>query len=369
MRSYFTYVPLQNKTAYNYFYQQAMKYWQQQTVYMKGMIALTLLRTNQQGFVARNIYPSIIENAVETPERGMYWKDSQWGYYWYQAPIEQQALLIELAEAMPATKTLHTQQDVAEMKTWLINQKQTTNWKTTKATADACYALLLHSGPQLDANRAVTIQLGGYTIKSSDIKTEAGTGYFKQVVEGKKVEPAMGNITVAVHTEGAVKNTSPSWGAVYWQYLEDMDKITGAATPLSLQKQLFVENNTANGKILTPITADGVLHIGDKVIVRIVLKSDCVMEYLHLKDMRAASMEPQNVLSEYKWQDGLGYYESTKDAATDFFISYLSKGSYVFEYPVFITHTGTFSSGIATIQCMYAPEFASHSEGLRVVVE
>ncbi len=369
MRSYFTDVPVQNKTAYNYFYQQAMKYWQQQTVYMKGMIALTLLRTNQQDYVARNIYPSIIENAVETPERGMYWKESQWGYYWYQAPIEQQALLIELAEAMPANKNLHTQQDADEMKTWLINQKQTTNWKTTKATADACYALLLHSGPQLDANRAVTIQLGGYTINSNDVKTEAGTGYFKQVVEGKKVEPAMGNITVAVHTEGAVKKTSPSWGAVYWQYLEDMDKITGAATPLSLQKQLFVENNTANGKILTPITADSVLHIGDKVIVRIVLKSDRDMEYLHLKDMRAASMEPQNVLSEYKWQDGLGYYESTKDAATDFFISYLSKGSYVFEYPVFITHTGTFSSGIATIQCMYAPEFASHSEGLRVVVE
>jgi len=369
MRSYFTQVPFQNKTGYNYFYQQAMQYWQQQTVYMKGMVALMLLRTNQQGFVARNIYPSIIENAVETPERGMYWKESQWGYYWYQAPIEQQALLIELAEAMPADKTLHAQQDADEMKIWLINQKQTTNWKTTKATADACYALLIHSGPQLDANRAVTIQLGSYTLKSSDVKTEAGTGYFKQVVDGKKVQPAMGNITVAVHTEGAVKNTSPSWGAVYWQYLEDMDKITGAATPLSLQKQLFVERNTANGNILTPITADSVLHIGDKVIVRIVLKSDRDMEYLHLKDMRAASMEPQNVLSEYKWQDGLGYYESTKDAATDFFISYLSKGSYVFEYPVFITHTGTFSSGIATIQCMYAPEFASHSEGLRVVVE
>jgi len=369
MRSYFNTAPIQNKTAYNYYYQQILKYWQHQSEYMKGMIALTLLRTNMQDFAVRHIYPSIIENAVATEEKGMYWKENQWGYYWYQSPIEQQALLIELAEAMEGVKTLHAQHDADEMKTWLINQKQTTNWATTKATADACYALLLNSGPQLEANRTVAIQLGNTSINSDNQKAQAGTGYFKQVIQGSTVTPAMGNITVNVHTAGVSKSASPSYGAVYWQYLEDMDKITGAVTPLSLHKQLFVEKNTSSGKVLTPVTNDTVLHVGDKVVVRIELKSDRDMEYLHLKDMRAASMEPQNVLSEYKWQDGLGYYESTKDAATDFFIDYLPKGSYVFEYPVFITHIGTFSSGIASIQCMYAPEFTSHSEGLKVVVE
>ena len=98
------------------------------------------------------------------------------------------------------------------------------------------------------------------------------------------------------------------------------------------------------------------------------LRSDRDMDYLHLKDMRAASMEPVNVLSGYKWQDGLGYYESTRDASTNFFISHLSKGTYVFEYPLFITHAGIFSVGIATIQCMYAPEFTSHSEGIKIRV-
>lgn len=363
MRSYFSITAIADKTGYNYYYQQAMKYWQRQSEYMKGMISMALLRTNQQAFVAAKIYPSIMENAVTTKEKGMYWKNAAWGYYWYQSPIEQQALLIELAEG------IHKKADANEMRTWLINQKQTTNWKTTKATADAVFALLLNNSTMVDANRNVTIQLGGYTISNATEKAEAGTGYIKQVIPQANVTPAMGNVTVAVQIEGSNKNSSPSYGAVYWQYFEDMDKITQATTSLSLHKKLFVENTTASGKVLTPVDADSALHVGNKVIIRVELKTDRDLEYIHLKDMRASSMEPVNVLSEYKWQDGLGYYESTKDVATDFFISYMPKGTYVFEYPVYITHKGTFSAGIATVQCMYAPEFSSHSEGIKVEVE
>jgi len=93
------------------------------------------------------------------------------------------------------------------------------------------------------------------------------------------------------------------------------------------------------------------------------------MEYVHMKDLRASALEPVNVLSTYKWQGGLGYYESTKDASTSFFFNYLPKGTYVFEYPVFVTHAGTFSNGITTIQCLYAPEFSAHSEGVKIIVE
>lgn len=363
MRSYFSTIPIANKTGYNYYYQQAMKYWQHQTEYMKGMISMALLRTNQQAFVTNKIYPSIVENAVTTKEKGMYWKNAAWGYYWYQSPIEQQALLIELAEG------LHKKNDANEMRTWLINQKQTTNWKTTKATADAVYALLVNNNTMVDATRHVTIQLGNYTISNTTEKAEAGTGYIKKVIPQADVTPAMGNVSVSVQTEGSSKNSSPSYGALYWQYFEDMDKITQATTSLSLHKKLFIENTTASGKVLTPVDADSALHVGNKVIIRVELKTDRDLEYIHLKDLRAASMEPVNVLSEYKWLDGLGYYESTKDIATDFFISYMRKGTYVFEYPVYITHKGTFSAGIATVQCMYAPEFSSHSEGLKIEVE
>ena len=156
---------------------------------------------------------------------------------------------------------------------------------------------------------------------------------------------------------------------MYWQYFEDLDKITNAATPLNLSKKLFVEKNSDRGPVLTPVNEGDVLKVGDKIKVRIELRVDRDMEYVHMKDMRASALEPVNVLSQYKWQDGLGYYESTKDASTNFFFNYLRRGTYVFEYPLFITHTGNFSNGITTIQCMYAPEFTSHSEGVRISVE
>ena len=93
------------------------------------------------------------------------------------------------------------------------------------------------------------------------------------------------------------------------------------------------------------------------------------MEYVHMKDMRAAGFEPINVFSGYRYQGGLGYFETTKDASTNFFFDYLPKGTYVFEYPLKVNMKGNFSNGITTIQCMYAPEFTSHSEGIRIKVE
>ncbi len=187
----------------------------------------------------------------------------------------------------------------------------------------------------------------------------------------------MGNITVEVKnvapnslpTGEGRGGASPSWGAVYWQYFEDMDKVTSASTPLQLNKKLFLEKNTDRGPVLTPVDEATEVHVGDKIKVRIELRVDRDMEYVHMKDMRASAMEPVNVLSSYKWQGGLGYYESTKDASTNFFFNYLPKGTYVFEYPLFVTHTGNFSNGITTIQCMYAPEFSAHSEGVRITVE
>jgi hypothetical protein len=188
-----------------------------------------------------------------------------------------------------------------------------------------------------------------------------------QVISKKEF---MGNINVAIQSlnNSEVKQTT-SWGSVYWQYFEDLDKITSAETPLKLTKKLFVERNTDKGPVLDAVEDGANFKVGDKVKVRIELRVDRNMEYVHMKDMRAACMEPVNVLSGYKWQDGLGYYESTKDASTNFFFGWLQKGTYVFEYPVFVTHTGNFSNGITTIQCMYAPEFTSHSEGIRVKVQ
>jgi hypothetical protein len=108
----------------------------------------------------------------------------------------------------------------------------------------------------------------------------------------------------------------------------------------------------------------GLAQVGDELVVRLELRVDRDMEYVHLKDQRGSGTEPVNVLSQYKYQDGLAYYESTRDTASHFFIDYLPKGVYVFEYATRVQHRGQYQSGVAEIQCMYAPEFNSHSESV-----
>ncbi len=361
-RSFFTDQELveKNQKAYQYYYDQMKKYWLDYGLQLRGMIALASHRNDDKA-IAQTIMKASKDIAIYNEEFGMYWKDNRRGYYWNQAPIETQALMIEAFD-----EVLNDDLSVELLKIWLLKQKQTQDWKTTKATADACYALLLKGSGLLTTENTVSIVVGEQKLdpaKDATIKTEAGTGYFKKAWSGAEVMPKMGNITVTKTNEGV------AWGAAYWQYFEDLDKITFAETPLKLEKELYIEVNTNSGKQLQQITSKTPIQVGDKVIVRVELHSDRDLEFVHLKDMRASGFEPINVLSSYKYQDGLGYYESTKDAATNFFISYLRKGTYVFEYELRANISGQFSNGITQVQCMYAPEFTSHSNGSRVIIK
>ena len=257
---------------------------------------------------------------------------------------------------------------VEDLKTWLLKNKQTNAWKTTKATASAVYALLMNGQNWIAEDKKVKITIGNKPLDLTKIPQEEGSGYFKTSFfeNGKsKVEDVLSLGKIKVENPNKV----PVWGAAYWQYFENLDKIKDfKETPLTIKKQLFRQENSDKGLIMKPLDEKTKLAPGDKLKVRIELRVDRDMEYVHMKDARAAGFEPTNVLSQYKYQGGLGYYESTRDAATNFFFDYLPKGTYVFEYPLVINHKGDFSNGITTIQCMYAPEFSSHSEGVRVKV-
>lgn len=332
------------------------------------MIALWAGRSGDNK-TTQSILASLREKSITSEEMGTYWRDNTGGYFWYQAPIETQALMIELFGEMGIRVNSAgsvNNREVDQMKTWLLKQKQTQSWPTSTATTEAAYALLLKGTDWLQTNPAVKITAGNKTIdvaKAGDIKTEAGTGYFKTSWSGEEITPAMGNITVTKASEG------PGWGAMYFQYFENLDKIKAADSPLKISKQLFVKENTSAGQRLIAITAEKPLTIGDQVTVRVEITSDRNLEFVHLKDMRASAFEPTSTLSGYNWKGGLGYYQSTRDAATNFFIYYLPKGTYVFEYQLVVSQAGEYSNGISTIQCMYAPEFAAHSEGIRFVVK
>ncbi|NNL79595.1 MAG: alpha-2-macroglobulin, partial [Flavobacteriaceae bacterium] len=316
---------------------------------------------NERSDTAMKIIKSLKEFSMESEELGMYWKENTSSWFWCQAPIETQALMIELFTEMG--------EDIAtidKLKVWLLKNKQTNSWSTTKSTTAAVYALMQRGSDWLSVTDAVEVMVGQQQVdpKSIDgVDIEAGTGYYKTSWKGTDITSDKGEVTLTKTGEGI------AWAGLYWQYFEDLDKITSAETPLKLKKKLFLKKNTDLGESLTEIVEGTAIEIGDLVRVRIELRVDRPMEFVHMKDMRASGFEPINVLSSYKWQDGLGYYESTKDASTNFFIDRLPKGVYVFEYDLRANNAGDFSNGITSIQSMYAPEFSSHSEGIRVKIK
>ena len=336
-----------HKKAFDYFVGQAQKHWLKLgSRQSQAHVAIALHRLGNKQ-VPGDVIQSILEHSVTDEELGMFWRDTEHSWWWYRAPIETQAMMIEAFNEITADKDA-----VRECQIWLIKQKQTQAWKTTKATADAVYSILLGGDNLLASTQLVEVSLGGEPVKPE--KVEAGTGFYQHKFGRGEITPALGQVALTKHDAGV------AWGSVHWQYLEDMARVTPhEATPLRLAKEIYVRENTKSGQVLKPIGSD--LAPGDELVVRLVLQTDRDMEFVHMSDQRGSGTEPVNVLSGYRYRDGLAYYESTRDASSHFFIDYLPKGTYVFEYPVKVFHRGRYQSGIANIQSMYAPEFNSHS--------
>ncbi|OGD30429.1 MAG: alpha-2-macroglobulin family protein, partial [Candidatus Aminicenantes bacterium RBG_13_63_10] len=341
--------------AVDYFLGQAKTHWLKLgSRQSQGHLALGLQRF---GFPeeARKIMRSIKERSQVDEEMGRYWSEGEHGWWWYEAPVETQALMIEAFD-----EVMNDAQAVEECKIWLLKQKQTRDWKTTKATADAVYGLLLRGESLLGSDALVEVRLGGDKVEPE--KVEAGTGFYEKRFAAPEVKPSMGEATLVKTDKGI------AWGGLHWQYFEDIGAVTPhAQNPLKLKKQVFVRRQTKKGPVIEPVR--GPLEVGDTLVVRIELRSDRDMEYIHMRDHRGSGLEPVNVLSRYQYQDGLWYYEATKDAATHFFIDFLPKGTYVFEYPLKVVHRGSYQNGLALIECMYAPEFNSHSESVHLEVK
>lgn len=343
-----------HQEALEYWLGQARKHWLSLWRQSQAHLAIALKRFGDDETPAA-IMASIKEFSVTDEELGMFWRDTERSWWWHRAPIETQALMIEAFD-----EVMNDVEAVEDCRVWLLKQKQTQDWGTTKATADAVYGLLIRGADILSSDALVEVSLGGAWIEPANV--EAGTGFYEERFVRDEIEPAMGEITVKKVDDGV------SWGSVHWQYLEDMSKVTPyEGTPLTLAKALFTKETTAAGQVLVPV--EGPLSVGDELVVRVVLKVDRDMEYVHMKDQRGSGTEPVDVLSGYRYQDGLSYYQSTRDTATHFFMDYLPKGTYVFEYSTRIQLKGRYQTGIASIQCMYAPEFNSHSESFELEVE
>lgn len=343
-----------SREAYNFYYANLKKNWKQQSIYMQAMSAMIFYRNNDE-ILAKEVLAHIKKYAQLSDEMGMFWKKEGRGMFWHEAPIERQALLIEAFHTI-----LNDKESVEMMQTWLLRQKQTQAWESSRATAEACYALLLNKRTTLTSQQ-VKANVGNWSYSSTT--NNSAFGYVKQSWSADEVLPAMATINVQKESDGV------AWGALYWQYWEDLDKITeGKDQDLVIHKQLFKISSNKNGNVLVPITKNSPLQVGDKVKVRIEIRNSMDMEFVHLKDMRAAAFEPASTTSQHHYQDGLYYYEAISDVATHFYFDYLPKGTYVFEYTLNVTLSGNYSNGITSMQCMYAPEFSSHSDGINVTI-
>ena len=315
------------------------------TIYGKALGAIIL---QQAGKVAeaRLFMQSLMEYSVVTDEMGRYFDTPKARYSWFSYKIPTEVAAMEAIQRI--TKDTKA---IDEMKRWLLKQKQTQTWETPIATADAVYVLMATGTSDLLANTGgVEITLGKEVIRTP---ADNAIGYIKKTVSGD----VMNIKKVSVDKEG----TGMGWGAVYAQYLESMDQIGEQGNGLSVSRQLYKGDEALN--------ESAPLKVGDRITVRLTVKADRDMDFVQIKDDRAACMEPLQAVSGFRWGNGLGYYQATKDASTQFFIDQMRKGTYVIEYQVYVNRTGEYQAGIATVQSAYAPEFGGHTRGYRVMVE
>lgn len=341
------------REAIRFYTAQAEKTWSKQPLYGKGEIAL-LMQRNGKKEVANNILAWLRKTATVSKEQGMYWANNRRESSFFISPIDTHCLLMKVFNTLsPNTK------DTDRLKQWLLNQKRTQNWESVPATINAIYALLLTGSDWLNENNTCTVDWGGKTYSTAE--GETATGYLKVVLGEKEISSESNSISI--RKEG----NAPAWGAVYEQYFENINSVDKQQGVLNVEKKLFIESNSGTGLQIQPVTEDK-LRVGDKVVVRLTIRTDREMDYVFLKDLRAGCFEPADQISGTKFRDGVMYYQSPTDVSENFFFNRLPAGTFVIEYPVYVTRTGDYAGGFSTIQCLYAPEFVSHTESETISV-
>ena len=321
------------------------KDWKGTSLGNKAFYAITLNR-NGYSKVACDIIESIRQFALTKPETGMYWDNVQAGWRYLDKVAVTSTILEAMNEVDPR------QQEIDQVRKWMLLMKQTNDWGSSSLAADAVYALLATGSKWLEQNPAPTITIDGKPVEFD--RVDSYLGYCRKEI------PATSLATLNIERHGS----SPAWGAVYSQFRAKMDKIEEVSVyDLSIHKEFYVYNTDGSLKRVENF------KVGDKVQVRTIIKNAKDLDFVTVKDERGACFEPVDKLSGYRYADNSYYYLEIKDSETNMFFTSLDKGTHVISYDVYVTAPGKYSVGIATAQCQYAPQVTAHSAGSMATVE
>lgn len=343
----------QQKEAYYFFYSNAKKYNKSyRSLYSQAVLATVFNRGGDKS-LAREMTVRIREKALRSDEMGMYWRDNTSGWSWSERPIETQAMLIRTF-----AEVLADNESTALMQQWLLKQKQTTNWNTDVATVNAIQALMLNlptdskkqnsSHQSILTPSSISLSFGNHNLTTDSTKHPI---HVSQRLKGSEITPSDGKLTIRKNDDGI------AWGAMYWQYFENVEKIPASSMGVSVNRTFY----KIEGDKLSRLDSTTSIRVGDKIRVRIEITTDRNLEYLELKDPRCAALEPVSTRSGWHWNGGLSYYCAVTNAAQTLYIDRLNKGSYLVEYDLYVNNAGTFVTAPATIQSLYAPEFRALS--------
>ncbi len=307
--------------------------------------------------VSKKLMTYLKETSTDTETQGVYWKQNLNDWGWYSSKTVNHAGALEAFNKLTPTDETF----IEEMKIWLVTQKEVNSWGSSRGTAEVIFTIL-NSGKSWTSNESDKAEINWGQKDLYPVPQTSATGYFKTSVVSDKLDKNLATVSIKKDSPGIVQ------GGLFWQYYEDLDKIKSSESYISITKELYKKIKTENGEELIKINENSPLKVGDKVTVRMILNTDRNMEFIHLKDMRAAGFEPLDVISGYEWKNNLGYYQSTKDASTNFYIEYMPKGKYVFEYDYVANASGKFSNGITTLQNYYAPQMNAHTQGTKVTI-
>lgn len=335
------------KESYQFYLGKASKNWTKTGIWQQVQLSFVLKREANEKLL-QVIVKSIEERAVKNSELGMYWKQLGSPWFYREPDISLQSRMIELFGAInaPTDKT-------DAMKLWLLQQKRTHAWDSPSSTSMAVYALMSDHNESIKDQSSPEIFLNGKKIILEQSKSIDG---FVQLAFDQK------DISKDSYLE--IKNSGKNifFGGLYHGYFKQVNDTSRFGSSLKIKKEIFKIERSAHGDSLVNDLSDS--RPGDLLMIRLLIENDRELGFVSLDDQRPAGTEPLKQLSEYEYKGGLWYYRVNVDTGTRFFIGNLPKGRFVLEYPVRVSHLGTFSGGRANIQCSFAPEFgANHSPG------